>query len=143
MFLGEYSHSMDPKGRLTIPARFREGLDGGMVITRGYDPCLVVYPLGQWSVLAARVAELPFTSRAGRAYSRLIFGGAAEVSPDKMGRIVVPTFLREYAGIGEQAVLVGVNTYIEIWEPERRQGALERDLGNLDVILADLAEAGL
>ena len=143
MFVGEYSHSIDPKGRLTIPARFREDLDGGMVITRGYDPCLVIYPLGRWASLARRVAEMPFSSHAARAYSRLIFGGAAEVSLDKLGRILVPAFLREYAGIGEQAVLVGVNAYIEVWDPTKKQGALERDVGNLDAILAELAELGL
>jgi MraZ protein len=143
MFVGEYSHSVDDKGRVTIPARFREELNGGMTITRGYDPCLVIYPAEGWTALARRVAGLPMASQAARAYSRLIFGGAAEVEADGMGRILVPAFLRQYAGIEDRVTLVGMNTFIEVWEPKRRQETLEQDLSNLDVILADIMELGL
>ena len=143
MFLGEYSHSLDTKGRLTIPARFRGELEGGVVTTRGHEPCLVIYPIKEWSALADKVTRLPTASRAARSYSRLIFGGAAEVVPDKMGRILIPAFLREYAGIGEQAVVVGVNTHIEVWNPDRWQEALERDMRDLDAILADVSKMGI
>ncbi len=143
MFLGEYSHSLDLKGRLTIPARFRSELEGGVVTTRGYERCLVLYPLKEWSALASKVTRLPMASRTARSYSRLIFGGAAEVVPDKMGRILIPAFLREYAGIEEQAVIVGVNTYIEVWNPDRWRETLERDTENLDLILADVTKMGI
>lgn len=143
MFVGEYAHTLDIKGRLTIPARFRAELAAGLVITRGYDPCLVIYPLGEWSALAHKVAQLSIASRTARSYSRLIFGGAFEVIPDKMGRVLLPSFLREYAGVGEQAVVVGVNTYLEVWSPERLHEALARDSQNLDTILADVGKMGV
>jgi len=143
MFVGEYAHSLDTKGRLTIPAHFRAELVAGLVITRGYDPCLVVYPLSAWSALADKVAQLSIASRAARSYSRLIFGGAFEATPDKMGRVLIPSFLREYAGIGEQAMVVGVNTYLEIWSPARLREALTHDDQNLDTILADVGKMGV
>ncbi len=143
MFVGEYAHNLDPKGRLTIPARFRAALAAGLVITRGYDPCLVIYPLAAWSALADKVAQLPIASRAARSYGRLIFGGAFETAPDKMGRVLIPSFLRDYAGIGEEAVILGINTYLEIWDPERLREALERDHQNLDTILADVGKMGV
>jgi MraZ protein len=143
MFSGEYSHALDAKGRLTIPARFRDELEGGLVVTKGYEPCILLYPLSEWSALASKVAQLPKTNRAARAYSRLVFGSAAEVTLDKMGRILIPTFLREYAGIEEEAVVVGVNTYIEIWNPARWRATMEQDMENLADILDDVSQMGI
>ncbi|HHX63909.1 MAG TPA: division/cell wall cluster transcriptional repressor MraZ [Chloroflexi bacterium] len=143
MFVGEYSHTLDTKGRLTIPARFRAELESGMVITRGAEPCLVVYPADEWAALAAKAAQMPTASRVARSYSRLIFGGASEAQPDKMGRILIPAFLREYAGIQEEAVVVGVNSYVEIWSPERWRETLEQDAADLDEILAEVAKMGI
>ena len=143
MFLGEYSHTLDSKGRLTIPARFRTELESGLVVTRGHENCLVIYPQGEWSALAAKVAQMPNASRTARAYSRLIFGGASEATLDKAGRILIPSFLREYASIEEEAVVVGVNTYIEMWSPQRWQQTLDRDAQNMDVILAEVAKMGV
>lgn len=143
MFLGEYSHALDAKGRVTIPARFRDELDSGLVITRGYEPCLLVYALTEWTALANRAAGMPQASRAARSYSRLVFGGAFEAELDKMGRVLIPAFLREYAAIEEEAVIVGVNNFIEIWNPGRWRQTLERDIQNLDVILSDVAKMGV
>lgn len=143
MFLGEYSHTLDAKGRLTIPARFRAGLASGLVVTRGYESCLAIYPLAEWSMLANKVAQMPRASRMGRSYSRLIFGGAFESSLDKAGRLLIPSFLREYASLEEEAVVVGVNTYIEIWGPGKWQLILERDSQNLDAILAEVTRMGV
>ncbi|MHB0856678.1 MAG: division/cell wall cluster transcriptional repressor MraZ [Anaerolineae bacterium] len=143
MFLGEYSHALDPKGRLTIPARFRAELESGLVITRGYEPCLVVYPLQEWGALAEKVARMPAASRTARSYSRLMFGGAFEQAPDKNGRVLIPAFLREYAGIQDDAVVVGVNNYVEIWSPVNWQEIVARDTENMDVILADVAGMGV
>jgi MraZ protein len=143
MFVGEYTHALDNKGRLTIPASYRPQLAAGLVVTRGYEPCLVIYPLAEWSVLANKAAQMPTASRAARSYGRLIFGGAFESVPDKMGRVLIPGVLRDYAGIAAEAVVVGVNTYIEVWTPERWQQILERDTRELDVILADVAKMGV
>jgi len=143
MFLGEYSHALDVKGRLTIPARFRAELKSGLVVTRGYEPCLVVYATKEWAALANRAAGMPQASRAARSYSRLVFGGASEAQLDKMGRILIPAFLREYAAIQEEVVIVGVNLFIEIWNPDRWRQTLEHDAQNLDLILSDVAEMGV
>jgi MraZ protein len=143
MFLGEFAHTLDAKGRLTIPARFRTELVAGLVITRGFQDCLAAYPQGEWLRLATRVAQMPTTSQEAMAYSRLLFGGAAEVVLDTAGRILIPGFLRDYAGIKDQAVLVGVNTHFEIWEPTKWHKIMEQNRENLDAILATMASMGL
>ncbi|MHB1294313.1 MAG: division/cell wall cluster transcriptional repressor MraZ [Anaerolineae bacterium] len=143
MFLGEYSHALDPKGRLTIPARFRGELESGLVITRGYEPCLVIYPLQEWGALADKVARMPMASRTARSYSRLMFGGAFEQVPDKNGRVLVPAFLREYAGIEDDTIVVGVNNYIEVWSPSNYGQVVARDTENMDAILTDVAGMGV
>lgn len=143
MFLGEYAHNLDDKGRLTIPARLRDELAQGLVITRGYDECLVIYPPSEWSELVRKSSQLPSTSRAARAYSRWVFGGAHETVPDKMGRVLIPSFLREYAGIGEEAIMVGMNTCMEVWDPAKWRRAQERDRGDLDNALVDIAKMGV
>src|SRR4030042_2490295 len=112
MFLGEYTHSLDLRGRITIPARFRQELERGMVITRGFDSCLMVYPMDEWNHIADRIAQMPTANRNARSYGRRMFGGAYEAVPDKMGRVLIPAFLRDYAGIEEEAVVVGVNNYL-------------------------------
>jgi MraZ protein len=143
MFLGQYSHALDSKGRLTIPARFREELDGGLVMTQGYEPCLLVYPQASWMSLAQKVAQMSAASSMARSYARLIFGNAFEAIPDKMGRILVPTVLRDYAGIQEEAIVVGVNLYIEVWSPTRWRETMEHDNRNLPNILAEVAHMGI
>jgi MraZ protein len=143
MFIGEYAYALDSKGRLTIPAGYRPQLVAGLMVTRGYEPCLAIYPLAEWSVLANKAAQMPTASRAARSYSRLVFGGAFELVPDKMGRILIPGVLRDYAGIATEAIWVGVNTYVEVWAPDRRQQILERDTRELDVMLADVAHMGV
>lgn len=143
MFLGEYHHTTDAKGRLTIPARFRAELVSGVVVTRGYEPCVVLYPLSEWSRLAEKVAQMPMASRVVRSYGRLVFGGAFEATLDRMGRILLPGFLREHAAIEEEAVVVGLNTHIEIWSPGRWRQTVERDSENLDAILTEVTRMGL
>jgi len=143
MFQGEYAHILDSKGRLTIPARFRTELQAGLVMTRGYERCLVIYPLAEWAALASKAARMPTASAAARSYGRLIFGGAFEALPDKIGRILVPGVLREYAGIEDEAIIVGINTYVEVWSPSAWREALERDAMNLETILADVSKMGV
>jgi MraZ protein len=115
VFLGEFVHILDSKGRLTIPAKFRAGLDTGLVITRGIDRCLAVFPISEWEQLAEQVSDLPMTDRRARAFRRLLFANASDVFPDKQGRVLIPPRLREYANLDGEVVVAGLNTYIEVW----------------------------
>lgn len=116
MFMGEFEHSLDEKGRLAIPARFRTRFAEGLVITRGLDHCLFVYTLPEWQSLADRLGKLPLTKSDARAFSRMLFSGAMECQLDSQGRIVVPAYLRQYAGLAGLAVILGVNNRLEIWD---------------------------
>jgi MraZ protein len=118
VFLGEFIHILDSKGRLTIPAKFRAELDAGLVVTRGIDRCLVVFPMDQWQQLADQASELPMTDRRARAFQRLLFANASDVSPDRQGRVLIPPRLREYANLDGEVVVTGLNTYIEVWSAE-------------------------
>src|SRR5918997_1563447 len=119
MFLGRYNHTLDAKGRLAIPARFREALAEGLVLTRGIDRCLALYPLTAWRPLAEKVSALPISDPDARTFRRLVFAEAADLELDAQGRILLPPELRRYAGIEREAIVVGVNTSVEIWSPER------------------------
>ena len=118
MFLGEFVHTFDGGGRLTIPARFRADLDAGLVLTRGLDRCLAIYPLEEWQQLAHKVSELPITDRRARAFRRLVFANASNAKLDKHGRMLIPPRLREYASLGSEVVITGLNTFIELWNPD-------------------------
>lgn len=118
MFLGEYRHSLDPKGRVNLPTKFRSALSKGVVITRGVDRCLFVYPHATWEKLAANLARLPLTAQASRAFARLLLAGAMDVVPDGQGRIMLPEYLRSYARVRKQVVIAGVYDRLEIWEAE-------------------------
>jgi MraZ protein len=119
MFLGRYAHNLDAKGRLAIPARYREALAEGVVLTRGIDRCLALYPLAAWRPLAEKVAALPLTDADARNFRRLVFAEAADLELDGQGRILIPPDLRRYADIEREALVVGVDTSIEIWSPAR------------------------
>lgn len=119
VFLGRFAHNLDGKGRLAIPARFREALAGEVILTRGIDRCLALYPLAAWRPLAEKVAALPLTDADARNFRRMVFAEAADLSLDSQGRILIPADLRRYAGIEREALVVGVDTSIEIWSPER------------------------
>jgi MraZ protein len=121
MFFGEFEHTIDDKGRLTIPARFRDELAEGMFVSRGLDGCLFVYPPDSWKPLAEKVATLPLTKKDARFFSRSIYSGS-ECKLDKQGRILLPSYLREYAAIGNEVVIIGVNSRLEIWSKERWKG---------------------
>jgi MraZ protein len=118
MFLGEFVHTLDEKGRLTIPAKFRDGLIDGLVVTRGIDRCLAIYSLEEWNDLAKKVSELSMTDRLARAFRRLVFANASDATLDKQGRVLLPPRLREYADLNGEAVVTGLNNYIEVWNPD-------------------------
>jgi MraZ protein len=136
MFLGRYAHNLDAKGRLAIPARYREALAEGVVLTRGIDRCLALYPLAAWRPLAEKVAALPLTDVDARNFRRLVFAEAADLELDGQGRILIPPDLRRYAEIEREALVVGVDTSIEIWSPARWD-ALS---ASLDVDGAEIAQ---
>jgi MraZ protein len=118
MFMGEFTHAIDDKGRLTIPAKFREELAYGAVITRGYDKYLILYSAEAFKRVTTRAENLSPTNPEHRALLRLTFSGASEAVPDRQGRILVAPYLREYAGIDSECVIVGVGQHIEIWSRE-------------------------
>lgn len=119
MFLGRFSHNLDAKGRLAIPAKFRGALSHGLVITRGIDRCLSVYPMAAWQTLAERVSALSISDPNARQFKRMVFAEAVDEVLDAQGRVLVPPELRRYAEIDREAVVVGMNTYVEIWTPTR------------------------
>jgi len=119
MFIGEFQHTIDAKGRLAMPYRLRRELGKGAVITRGEDLNLVVYPATEWENLASKLAAIPMSNPKARTFARFMLSGALEVEFDRQGRALLPQFLREYAGIAGQAVVIGMYNKVEIWEPGR------------------------
>lgn len=118
LFLGEYQHSIDDKGRLAIPAKFRSPLNDGLVVTRGLEKCLYVWTLDQWREMSDRLASLPLMQNDARRVARHFFSGAVDTKLDKLGRVILPQFLREYAGLTDEVVVLGVHSRIEIWGSE-------------------------
>jgi MraZ protein len=116
LFLGEYQHSIDDKGRIIIPAKFRDALGPDFIITRGLDHCLFIYPRSEWNQLEQRMKSLPSMAANARAFTRLLFSGASECEWDKQGRIHVPAHLREYAKLEKDCTVIGVSTRVEIWD---------------------------
>ncbi|HLG70042.1 MAG TPA: division/cell wall cluster transcriptional repressor MraZ [Chloroflexota bacterium] len=117
--LGEFQHSLDEKGRVAIPARYRELFKDGGVVTRGFDPCLVLYPSLGWDAFADKISSLPTSQADARQIVREIFSAAQPVEPDRLGRFVIPPLLRQYAALDGEVTLAGVGTQFEIWN--RRQ----------------------
>jgi len=118
MFMGEYQHSIDGKGRVIIPARFREELGENFIVTRGLDNCLFVYPQEEWEKLEKKLKALPFTKADARAFTRFFFSGAVECEADKQGRVLIPQNLRNHANLDKEAVVIGVSNRVEIWSRE-------------------------
>jgi MraZ protein len=120
MFLGEYRHSVDDKGRLTVPARFRQLLeDGGGYINQGVEPHLIVWPRATFDRMAEKIENLPFTDQEGREFGRLFFSSAAQIEVDSSGRILLPQFLRDQHKLTGELVLVGLGKFFEIWLPDQ------------------------
>ncbi|MEZ4619376.1 MAG: division/cell wall cluster transcriptional repressor MraZ [Caldilineaceae bacterium] len=119
MFLGEFSHSLDTKGRLTIPSKFRDRLDAGLVVTRSpMDRCLLVFPIAEWEQIAAKISALPLADPRSAQLRRAFFSAAEDLSPDKQGRILISQRLREFAQIESEVTVAGVHTFVELWQPE-------------------------
>ncbi|MBQ0924812.1 MULTISPECIES: division/cell wall cluster transcriptional repressor MraZ [Saccharopolyspora] len=125
MFLGTHHPKLDDKGRLTLPAKFRDALAGGLMVTKGQDHCLYVFPRDEFEQMARKVAEAPFTNEAVRAYQRYLFAGTDEQRPDGQGRISIAPELRRYAELNKECVVIGAITRLEIWQAERWQSYLD------------------
>lgn len=115
MFIGQYSNKIDDKGRLAIPSKFRADLVSGAVVTKGLDGCLFIYTPDQWNKLTERIDTLPLTAEKARAFSRHLLAGAMELELDKQGRVVLPSYLREFAQIASSVVVAGVSSRLEVW----------------------------
>lgn len=141
MFIGEYQHTIDHKGRMAIPAKFRKGLAKGAVVTRGIDNCLFLYPMSEWEDLAEKLKKLPINQANARAFVRLMFAGATDVQINSQGRILIPEYLRKYAGLNKKAIIAGLYNRIEIWAQEKWQiykSNTERASENIAEQLGDL-----
>ncbi len=141
MFMGEYNHTIDAKGRLIIPSKFREALGDAFVVTKGLDGCLFVYDNAEWNAFEEKLKSLPLTNKDARQFVRFFLAGAAEVEVDKQGRILVPNVLREFAELNKDVVLIGVASRIEIWSKERFDGMATYE--DMDEIAEHMAELGL
>jgi MraZ protein len=118
MFMGEYHHSIDIKGRLIVPSKFRDDLGEMFILTRGLDQCLFGYPLSEWGLIEEKLKGLPLTKKDARAFTRFFFSGATESELDKQGRINIPTPLLQYAKLEKECVILGVSNRIEIWSKQ-------------------------
>jgi len=141
MFIGEYSHTIDEKGRMAIPSKMRSKLGSGAVVTRGIDKCLWVFPKNEWQELASKLASLPITDTDSRAFSRLMLAGAMEVEFDSQGRALVPGYLRTYAGLKKNAVVAGLYNRLEIWDDkvwEEYKSKIEKQTDTITKHMSDL-----
>jgi MraZ protein len=141
MFMGEYNHTIDTKGRLIIPSKFREVLGDDFVVTKGLDGCLFVYDNAEWNTFEEKLKALPLMNKESRKFVRFFLAGASNVEVDKQGRILLPSVLREFAGLDKDVVLVGVGGRIEIWSKERWSDASEYE--DMDDIAEHMSELGL
>lgn len=143
MFIGEYSHNLDEKGRLAIPKKFRADLSQGAVVTRGLDSCLFLYTKSEWGKLAEKLAQLPFSQANTRAFARLMLAGAMDVEVDTQGRIMLPEYLRTFAGLKKSIIVAGLYNRLELWDEEKwknytassesESAAIAEQMGNLGV----------
>ena len=136
MFLGTYSPRLDEKGRLILPARFRDQLAGGLVITRGQERCLYAFPTREFERMHEQLRQAPVTSRQARDYLRVLLSGASDELPDKQGRVTVPAALRTYAGLDRDVAVIGAGTRVEIWDA----AAWEAYLAEQEEAFAETAE---
>jgi MraZ protein len=119
MFIGEYNHNLDEKGRLAIPKKFRNDLVDGLVITRGLDNCLFVYTKKEWEKLANKLSELPFSQSNSRAFARFMLGGAMDMNLDNQGRVILPANLRKFAELKKNIIVAGLFNRLEIWDEDK------------------------
>ena len=141
MLIGEYHYTLDSKKRLAIPAKFRKELGKKVIVTRGLDNCLVLYPQKEWKILSEKLSRLPSSRLDARGFTRIMLGGAVDVNLDKAGRILIPDYLKKYALLKKNVVLLGLSNRIEIWDEKRWQkyrAKTEEEIGNIAERLEEL-----
>ena len=143
MFMGEYNHTIDAKGRLIIPSKFREILGDAFVVTKGLDGCLFVYDNEEWKRFEEKLRSLPITNKEARQFVRFFLAGATEAEVDKQGRILIPNVLREFAEITKDVVLVGVGSRIEIWSREKWDATATFEYEDMDEVAENLSDLGI
>jgi len=143
MFLGQYTHTIDDKGRLTLPAKFRPGFEAGIVVTLGLDGCLFAFPRAKWEELAARIEALPITNPDARNFARLMFANADDSMPDRQGRVLIPAYLREYAQLETDVIVTGLASRAELWNPARWQEVRMMTVERGGLIAEHLAGLGI
>ncbi len=143
MLLGEYRHNLDSKGRMAMPAKFRDALVAGAIITRGIDNCLFVFTNADWDALAKKLVALPLAQANARAFARLMLAGATDVALDSQGRILIPDYLRKYAGLKKEIVVAGLYNRIEIWDDAAWQSYKTKTENSSEAIAEKLGELGI
>ena len=143
MFLGRFENRLDDKGRLAMPAKFRARLAEGFVITRGFEGCLTIFPMNEWQALAENLARFPVTDQKARALRRVLFAQAADTELDKQGRMLIPEYLREAAGLQADVIVAGMDGYIELWDVERWREVERANEENAAEIAQSLADLGM
>jgi MraZ protein len=141
MFIGEYNHNLDEKGRLAVPVKFRNDLKKGAVVTKGLDGCLFLYTVSEWKILADRLSRLPISQSNTRAFARLMLAGAMDVQIDKQGRVIIPDYLRKYAGLRKRVVVNGLYNRLEIWDEnnwEKYKEKTEKESGDIAEKLGEI-----
>jgi len=139
-FMGEYNHSIDAKGRVIIPSKFREKLGDRFIVTKGLDGCLWVFPTSEWESFTEKLTSLPVARKDARNFTRFFMAGATEAETDKMGRILLPQVLRDYAKLEKDAVLIGTGTRVEIWNAQTWADISSFD--NVDDLAEQMGEWG-
>lgn len=143
MFLGEYSHNIDDKNRLSIPTKFRADLRQGAVVTRGLDNCLFLFTKKDWESLVKKISELPLSQSNARSFSRMMLMGAMEVKIDKLGRILLPDYLKKFAGLNKKVAVGGVFNRIEIWDSTKWEIYKKKSEANVEKVAEGMAELGI
>ncbi len=143
MFIGEYNHNLDEKGRLAIPVKFREDLKGGAVVTKGLDGCLFLYPLSEWRILADKLSQLPISQANTRAFARLMLAGAMDVSLDKQGRVMIPDYLRKYINLSKKVIINGLYNRLEVWDEDTWEEYKKKTEADSGEIAEQLGEIGI
>ncbi len=142
MLIGEYKHGLDPKKRVSIPAKFRKEIGKKAVITRGLDQCLFVYPMSEWEKVAEKLSSLPTGQSDTRNFVRMMLAGAVDVDIDSLGRVLIPDYLKNYAGLKDKVVIAGVYKRLEIWNEENWENYKQRIEKQTDVLAEKLGELG-
>ncbi len=143
MIIGEYKHTIDKKKRLALPAKFRKELGKKVVVTKGVDKCLVVYPEKEWKIMSDKLKNLPISRKEARNFARIMLAGAVLAAIDRLGRILIPDYLKEYAGLKKNTVICGLSNRMEIWDENKWEKFKDRVEPKVDDMASNLEELGI